>query len=261
MFKINLVAGLLLFLAGFSVVAFFVKRSDMPNYQVSTEQIAQPQDTGLAWLKAEEDSLWEELKNKYHLEQNEIEQSLGSSVADVKELQAIRQMHGTGNTLPSDVLSLAQEVIKDVGLNQNELVLLEIKKSLPPAGTVYNIVMINPVEFSKYTRASQKFIIAHELVHYRHQDDAVIGILKGTLKPSKEQLNDPDYIINRISRFHEIRADLKAAQNGPDYAQGLIEYMQHQIGKKTEQVSITHPTYEARLAFGQSSIHKSYGLA
>ncbi|MGB8467481.1 MAG: hypothetical protein WCE21_00600 [Candidatus Babeliales bacterium] len=122
------------------------------------------------------------------------------------------------------------------------------------AGAGVNELFINETHFNKLPLNQKRAVLRHEMTHIKFYDDytfALFTMLLGT-NPN-EVLDQHDHILNVISRFQEIRADLLSLSSSLDTAHDFADYMEATI-KKNLPEHHSHPTDKERLAWAHTIV-------
>jgi hypothetical protein len=202
------------------------------------------------WLQQEEATIWNELSQKIKLSLHDCQRLKKEWYEDYqKGEKALQQKDGTKEPISKVVQERINTILHDFNISKQQLPVIGWKENFAAAATD-NALFINERELCKLPIDAQKFVVGHEIQHFIHKDNSTNYVVERFTKSSTAPLaiNHP---VNKLSRFHELRADIKAALHGPEYAQGYVTFTEI-LAKKRENSGITHPKNSLRFANSKS---------
>lgn len=199
-------------------------------------------------LSLEEKSVWQELAQ------------MGINKQNIRSLQRIRrqeyincrkELENRALKRPFSALFMQRilSALQDFNINQNSISIIRYSDPESIANATDFQLFIDEDALSQFPLEAQEFLIAHEIQHLIQQDDSERFFIYQQLSPTLEQLNNSTFIINKLYRFQEKRADVLASIKKTRYAQGHRAYAQRlfEIGGRDSE-GITHPTETIRIA-------------
>jgi hypothetical protein len=202
------------------------------------------------WLEQEESSVWKELTTKINLSYESCNRLKNQWYEDYKKGEsALIKKEGKDQTISKATHDCINTILQDFGLSTQKIPLVSWVDNSAAAATD-TMLFINEREFRKLSYEAQKFIIGHEIQHFLYKDCSTNYVLKRFFKGAQQSL-PKEHPINKLSRFQELRADIKSALKGTDYTKGYIEFMEI-LSKKRENNGITHPKNSLRLSMGKT---------
>ena len=198
---------------------------------------------------------WKELESigihKATIESMATPQAISTFFA-AKRMQG--KCYAQGEPVSNEIKELVQHVCNDCGI-KDDIIVLPWKSPMQAAMTS-NVMLINEHEIKQLPRCSQKFMIAHELMHYKNKELFFIETIHDQCIPPHTNFNDHDHPLNKLCRFYEIRADIEAALTGPEYAEGNLYLTSMELKENGEQGNLKHPPFSIRLAQAQDVINR-----
>ena len=107
------------------------------------------------------------------------------------------------------------------------------------------------------THKAKIFTIGHEAQHIRFKDDSTFCIVEQLLDKRCANAEQKQKVLERFRRFLEARADYYAIIKHPDYAQGLIEFMDYMFQLGGENGITSHPLKKTRIALGKKVLKQN----
>lgn len=146
----------------------------------------------------------------------------------------------THNKVSPTMQKLVNSVIQQCGLDPSNIKVVSYQGSSPAASSE-NSILINEKALSNLPECAKAFVIAHEVKHIHYHDNLNDFILEELYGIDIEQLLEQknyDHPILELSRFIEKRADIEAALQNLNLAQGCYEmskdgYLQGDITEAT----------------------------
>ncbi len=203
------------------------------------------------WLETEEKKIWHELSSQIRLSQQECSQLKAQWYENYKNgEQKVRHSELNKHPLSTATQQRVASILADFNLSYIPLVSW---KDSSVASATDSFLFINERAFNKLSPQAQKFIIGHEVQHYIHKDCSTNYVIKRFFRKALGSL-PKEHPVNKLSRFQEIRADVKSSIKNKEYAQGYVEFMQL-LMKKRENSGITHPKNSLRFSIAQELSH------
>lgn len=213
-------------------------------------------DDYFSFFQQEESRIWLLIKETLNIslsDCNKIKKNWHTYyLKDSKELQEINKKLPE---LSKETIALIHSVMKDFEIDQDDLVILPFADYCPAAVDDYTLYINEPL-FNSLTQKAQKFCIAHEFQHFILKDDSTNYVLLQHCDKDKADL-PAEHPLNQISRLQELRADVRAALKGIEYAQGFKEFTQKAIEIIGEGEGSTHPKNSLRLSYAEQIISKA----
>lgn len=220
------------------------------NVQNPTSALV-PNDQFITYVDQLMTSTWETLSLKTGVtlpdclalaEKNACQSKKEAVVSDSK----FTQMYGS---LSDATLALVREICVDFDINPNDITIIKIDNLGSPAGMNDFTLYIDEKYLSTFSPEAQRFIIAHELMHYRHKDQSVedafllLAEQNGTLEQEA---------LDILTQATEYRADITAMLKGTVYAQGGIAFFHEYMTRFGDIYSTSHPQPTKRLEIAQN---------
>ncbi len=197
-------------------------------------------------LAHEEQQLWKELE-RLKITKRMISLCQKARMHEYSTCRKEIENSATKKPLSQSLLELIKKVFKHYAVDIKSVAIIGYSDTKQVIIATDFQLFINEDEFLKFHPAAQEFLIAHEIQHIVHNDDSVRYFIYNQLSPTPEQMNDPEYIVNRFYRFQEKRADMLAAIHDPHYAQGNIKLLEPCQCQETS--GISHPKESQRMAW------------
>lgn len=205
-----------------------------------------------AWLEQEEIANWQELAKKVNLSHDYCNELKKQWYDDYKRGESdLQKKEGKDQPVSKATHDRITSILSDFGLATDKIPIVAWKDNSAAAATD-TMLFVNEREFHKLSSEAQKFIIGHEIQHYLHKDCSTNYVLNRFYKPAQKSL-PKEHPVNKFHRFQELRADIKSALKGPDYARGYVQFMEI-LSKKRENSGITHPKNSLRLSTGKAML-------
>jgi predicted metal-dependent hydrolase len=248
--RLSLVLGLAFLLGLLHSVDKKVASAQSSTSQTIAAQI-QPIDIYAQELKKQEIELWQKLEN-VGIKQEACAQ-LEKKYANTLD----KMIRKNRKTISAETKNLITTVLTDFDIDPTTISLVTYTDD-SPAAAVEKIIFVDEINLKKFSKAAQKFIIAHELQHIIYKD-----IFKRTAfedlipKHKKSALKSRQHPVNQFYRFQEKRADIYTACKNKEYAQGYIDFIKQRL-ENGDTPGITHPKSSERLALGQEIFKTCY---
>jgi hypothetical protein len=159
------------------------------------------------------------------------------------------------NQVSSDTKQFVQGILKEFGINPQEITIVGWN-DISPAGASEKVIYINEKEFNTYSQDAKYFLIGHEIQHILHQDNCSRYTLELLCNyngiPTEQSKESP---LCQYSRFKEMRADVKTALKGKNWAQGYLDFAKEFHKRAGNNPGITHPLIQDRIALAQEILH------
>jgi hypothetical protein len=163
-------------------------------------------------------------------------------------------------------------IIREFGLNPADINIICDNKLHCQAAVGYNFLLINEDLFKRSSEKENKFIIAHELQHFKYQDNLMTDIVCYLLSMQEKEkeirhfdlmgrIINPFFMRNhpylQLCRFQEERADIKGALKNKEYAKCFLVATKELFEKNIRfaDLEYTHPSLHKRLAMAQNIIN------
>ena len=222
----------------------------VPNQTNATKDFYQ------TWLQEEEQKIWQEVAALTDVSYDQCKTLVTEfqKAHDEETAQLTQQIKIDKEVSPA-VKKLIEDIAKDFGINSIAIVSCNYPV---PAATHGPVVFVNEEIFTNIPLAAQQFVIAHEMVHIVHQDDEMRFVLKNKNYFMNDN-NGLDDAINKLYRFHELRADILAALTSKKYADGYVAYVKNALERRDNEeiTELFYPTYALR----QTTSEKIQALA
>lgn len=150
--------------------------------------------------------------------------------------------------------ALVSELLDDFQIDPKALTIIKYEAPYFLAGVDDVALFISEDNLKTYGPKAQRFILAHELAHYKNKDQSIETAL-GKLLNLKDAAQQA--CVNTFTRSTEFRADLIALLKGKKYTEGALEFFQEYINRYGDCNSATHPQPSKRLKIAQD-IHALY---
>jgi hypothetical protein len=157
-----------------------------------------------------------------------------------------KDQKGTGRPVSQENKNLIVNVLRDFNVDPATIRILPYDHK-SPAGALETVLFVNESIFNTLSKQGKKFVIGHELQHMIHKDSITRRALE-ILTENKKSSQAITDTLNGVWRYHEYRADIKAALKNREYAQGYLEFVQTLSTMFGENAGITHPKNSRRLA-------------
>lgn len=245
-------------------IYFAIKKPGSNNCSISNELSNNgPSNDFITALQSEEKLIFDELE-KLGLSKNELDALQIDHRQEYIDCRKKLENNEAKNAISNKTLSMINRVASDFNVNPADLKIIHIKdQGYPACATDYQL-LIDEDNLLEFSENAQEFIIAHELQHLLLKDDSTRVFISSSIPRNPQLLNDPNFIINKINRFQEKRADTLATLKHPRYAQGSISFHQELFKQRgTEGAGITHPKISDRLNLAKSvlQLHNNAVLA
>lgn len=192
---------------------------------------------------------------------NQLETTAGITLSDCKEYvaqhaQELETVIEENNNLiikkfgavNKQTEALVSELFADFQIDPTALKIIKYEAPHFLAGVDDVALIIAEDNLKTYGPKAQRFIIAHELAHFKNKDQSIETAL-GALLDLKDETQQA--CINTFTRSTEFRADLNALLKGQKYTEGAIEFFQEYINRYGDCNSATHPQPSERLKIAQ----------
>lgn len=264
----KILAIILILLTGFIVINVGIKKSDrIKEIQVQTEikpnlvshfkldSIAMDQilsfDDLKSGLESIEKNIWAEIKETYNLNQEEFIQRRTAMYEEYKtSIQEMSKRYSKGlKALEKSTIDFIQAIMKECNVNPEHVQLVPWGDHLHASATDI-VIFINEAMFNALSYETKKFTIGHELIHVINKDHSTRWTIRNT-DPVKTVHDNEKSPLNKLCKFHELRADIMCSINGEEFSKGAIVFMQDQIkkyGELQECNRASYPTYAMREA-------------
>lgn len=205
-------------------------------------------------LQTQEKALWDEFSQKgiTHKQLKKLKKK--NKNLYTKSMEAYEKEMCSPTPLSPATISLINTVLSDFGFKKNKVKILSYTFQSPAASHDGKALLINEEIFTQFSLVAQKFLVAHELIHIMNQD----SITEFCINQYANQNPSIDFkdLLERYSRYCEIRADFYAASKSAEYAQGYLAFMREVlVDEETEfyaQPLPTHPDDHERLHLAQN---------
>lgn len=205
------------------------------------------------WFKDEEKEVWKELAECGVSKEcfNQRAHSYRTSYNRYKPNKAY--IHKSLN--PHSV-ELVKKVLKKCDLNPENISFVPLNIKTPIATNDYEL-KINDTMFKEVSHNAKLYSAAHEAQHIKFKDDSTFCIVENLLDKRCTHEKQKQKALQRLSRFLEARADYYAITKGPEYAQGLIDFMEYMYRRGGENGITSHPLKKTRIALGKKVLKQS----
>lgn len=167
------------------------------------------------------------------------------------ERQFIEQCNKT-HALSDEIIQLVKSIMRDHGINTDRISIIPWQgPDDTAAGALSNALCINEQVLKTLSPIAQKFVISHELIHLTKQDSLMADVIENLLQEHNINKADARNITERLTHFHEVRADVLAMVKDPSLIDGEISYIEQGIqtvGLQPQQCG--YPTLSQRLEHG-----------
>lgn len=189
------------------------------------------QEAILAELDNQEKIVWTTLEKVINISKQKCD-ALKQDKEWIKEYdELVQKMTSKYNHLKpisEEIYNLVAEVIAEYKLDLKSITIAPWDE-LSPAGSTDKTLFINEESFKNMPLLVKKFILAHEVSHIvmkDHSTDFVIAKLKEIKNLSSKEFTQA---IDIFSQFVEGRADILASLRNTEYAQGHIQFAEHEL--------------------------------
>lgn len=193
---------------------------------------------------------WEHIENEVGVCYADCENYL-KEYGNKLKAQIQKNVRKTAKKLPklsSDTVTLVQELLVDLSIDPKSITITPFEGKGSPAAADDYTLYIDEADFLSFSSATQRFLIGHECAHMKNKDHSIESALDVLVDNHDGQ---EEHIFNVFEHATELRADIHAMLNGPEYVQGGINFFQTLIDRYGDYESPTHPRPSERLKIAQ----------
>jgi Zn-dependent protease with chaperone function len=254
--KKNLIVLLLISL-GLAYAMYYVpnivNKSVVTQHEPITQQQAaktvKPDEIFLAQLKQEEANVWKELE-KIGITKEKYEKAYH----DYLPVYQRSDIPFSRKRTSPETVSLITSILQEHGLNPKNISIYGYN-DLSPAAASDRVIYVNESVFNKHSKEAKRFIITHEIQHILHGDNCNRYIMERIYGKDTETLvKDKTHPLLQLSRFKEMRADIKTALENKTMAQAYYAFAKEGLEKRGDTPGATHPKNSDRLKLAERII-------
>ncbi len=146
-------------------------------------------------------------------------------------------------------MQLIHEVLIDFGIDPNTIVIIPYRSKGSPAAADDYTLYIDEQDLVTLCPESQRFILAHEIAHFKSKDNGFESALENLMDEHKTEAQRKAFYT--FSHATEIRADINAMLQDIEYTKGGITFLKLLIQYYGDAASFTHPSPSVRLKIAQ----------
>jgi hypothetical protein len=208
----------------------------------------------LTLLNEQEKALWDCLKEEEGVSQKDFAYYTNLYASDYEKKEKERVEFRRRGSASQKLRTLIRGILCEFSIDPRTITIVPYDGN--EAAALTNFIFVNEDKLKSYDEKTQRWIIAHEIIHLLKGDCLRTTILKILFE---EKFKDPEHVVNRMMRFEEMRADLLSSLNGKEYAEGCIGFLDKHIQEGADLHSYaTHPEYSLRLKTAQQVYDKVY---
>lgn len=189
---------------------------------------------------------WSQIETGTGITQNDCKDFLRDNADYFKEgaYQYRESIADYQETISDETLALIHEVCLDFSIDPKTIDIICYHGNISPASADDYTLYINDKFLRTLSVEAQRFVIAHELSHFKNKDNSYENTLACLTDPE----NREHTVCRRAYTYLiEWRADITALLNGSKYSQGGIAFFNELIDRHGDKASSTHPRSGERL--------------
>lgn len=221
---------------------------------------ASSRESFLMLLDEQEKALWDCLNKEEGFSQDDFAYYTNFYAAGYERKERENAASCCKGSFSQKLRVLISEVLCEFNIDPKKITIVPYE-GFSEASVLTHFIFVNEDRLKKFDEKTQRWIIAHEVVHLLKKDGMRTAILHTLFE---KKLQDPNHVVNRMSRFEEMRADLLSSLNGKAYAEGCIDFLGKnvEVGADLHTYSM-HPEFSLRLKTAQrvyDTVYKSGNL-
>ncbi|MGE0009267.1 MAG: M48 family metalloprotease [Candidatus Babeliales bacterium] len=149
-------------------------------------------------------------------------------------------------SLSRQTAALIKEVLVDFNISPNSIDIIADNALESSAAADAYAIYINETNFNRYSYEAQRFIIAHEIAHFKNKDSS-LHIALGDLSRMHFAYFDTKPCVTYLCHAHEHRADMDAMLKSLEYTKAGIMFFHEVLDRNGDNYCASHPRPSDRL--------------
>ena len=227
---------------------YIVHNSEITNTAEAPSQIGPEQF--ISHLDLLTTNTWAQIETGTGITQNDCQEFLHDNADYFKDgaHQYRESIADHKEKVSDETLVLIQEVCLDFNIDPKTIDIISYHGRISPASADDYTLYINDKFLKTLSIEAQQFVIAHELSHFKNEDNSYENALACLTDPENKA-----HTVCRGSYTHliEWRADITALLKGSKYSNGAIAFFNELIARHGDKASSTHPRPSERLKMAE----------
>lgn len=160
--------------------------------------------------------------------------------------------------LKEETIHFVENILHDFDVNLTDITIEPFRGGGTPAAADDDTIFIDEKEFARYSPKECTFIIAHEISHFKAQDESLFEAMEWLAHRKKISRQKRKKALNAFCCFQELRADMNALlSGGKKYACAALESLRKlQKLEDGRHRSPVHPKTSLRIETAQNICSK-----